>query len=613
MHPLGPATRSLFRDFGARIGAIIRSENTTLMVLAVLLGVLGGYCALGFRAAATGVLILAFGSRSSGLVARIAELDWWQILLPPVAIGLVVGFVNLRLLAGRRAQGVAHIIECSALNNAEMPLRSGLFSALASALSIGAGASVGREGAILNLTSTLSSWVGQHSGLAAHHRHTILGCGVAAALAASFNAPIAGVFFALEVVIGHYALSAFAPVVISSVIGTIITRIHFGDFPAYVLPHYEIVTYWEFPALLLLGLVAGLVAAVVMEVAFRVQDLFTALKAPDWLKPALGGLIVGLIALRFPQVLSVGYETTNLALQEQLDLKLLILLAVLKTAATSISIGSGFGGGIFSPSLFIGAMTGGAFGVIASSLFPSLGVHPGLYAVVGMAAASSAIIGAPISTILIVFELLGDFKVTISVMTGAAVSTLLVQQLVGESYYIRQLSRRGLVLSGGRALQILRSHTVAEAMTAPHQLIPATTKLKELKLLLHCLPDGAEAMVVGPHNRLVGTIGREDLRDVAFDPLVDDEALEAQHLTHLYFNVLPLNTSLEAALKIVEKSGEERLPVVKDMESLEVAGMVDHKTLLSAYNEALLQAEAETRGHGTSARPGRRAAVPLAK
>jgi chloride channel protein, CIC family len=598
MHPILPVTRTVFRDLGARVDAFIRNENTVLMVLAVALGGLGGYCALGFRAVASLVLYLAFGSVSSGLVARIAELAWWQVLLPPAAIGLIVGLMNHTVLGGRRAQGVANIIECSTLHNARMPLKLGLYSAVASALSIGAGASVGREGAVLNLTSTLSSWIGRHSGLAARHMHTILGCGVAAALAASFNAPIAGVFFALEVVIGHYALSAFAPVVIASVIGTIITRLHYGDFPAYVLPHYEIVTYWEFPALVLLGLVAGLVAAAVMATAFRTQDLIAAIRLPDWLKPALGGLVVGAIALRFPQVLSVGYETTDLALHEQLDLGLLLTLAVLKTAAMSISLGSGFGGGIFSPTLFIGAMTGGAFGIIAGSLFPGLGIHPGLYAVVGMAATSSAIIGAPISTILIVFELLGDFKVTIGVMSGAAVSTLLVQQLVGDSYYIRQLRRRGVVLEGGRALQILRAHSVAEAMTAPHQLIAATTKLTELKQLLHCLPDGAEAMVVGPGNRLVGTISREDLKDVAFDPLVDEQAMEAQHLTHLYACVLPMTASLAQALDIMRESGENRLPVVKDTESLEVAGMLDHKVLLGAYNDALLQAEAEARGNG---------------
>jgi len=183
-------------------------------------------------------------------------------------------------------------------------------------------------------------------------------------------------------------------------------------------------------------------------------------------------------------------------------------------------------------------------------------------------------------------------------MSGAAVSTLLVQQLVGDSYYIRQLRRRGVVLEGGRALQILRAHSVAEAMTAPHQVIAATTKLTELKLLLQCLPDGAEAMVVGPANRLVGTICREDLKDVAFDPLVDEQAMEAQHLTHLYACVLPMTASLAQALDIMRESGENRLPVVKDAESLEVAGMLDHKILLGAYNDALLQAEAEARGNG---------------
>lgn len=605
----GAAVSNALFTLRSRIANFFRNENVILMAMAVVSGFFGGYCALGFRAAASFVLWMFYRSDSEHLVVQAAHLPWWQIVLPVALGGLLVGALNERLLGGRRPQGIAHIMECSLVHGGVMPLKPGLGSAISSAVSIGVGASVGREGSVLHFTATLASWLGQRIGLPARHAQTLLGCSLAAAMAASFNAPIAGVFFALEVVLGHYALSAFAPVVIASVVGTIITRIHYGDFPAFVLPHYDVVTYWEFPAFLLLGAICGFTAILFSWSVFFAQDRFAQIPIPRWAKPGLGGLAVGIIGVWFPQVLSVGYETIDLALNAQMGLLLLVLLALLKTLATTISVGSGFGGGVFSPSLYLGAMTGGVFGLIADHAAPGLHVHPGLYAVVGMAATSAAVLGHPISTILMVFEILGDFKVTVGVMSGAAVASVLVNQLLGKSFYSWQLERRGVVIEGARARRILRSRTVSEVMTLPHQLIPATMTLGDLKRLLTCLPEGAEAMVVGEENRLVGTIAMADIKDVAFDPLVNDEGMEAQHLTHLYPTALALDASLDEALETMEHWKAEQLPVVKDADSMEVAGLLLREALVRAHNDALLQAEAEA--HGGAPKPISRAATKV--
>ncbi|HYE01540.1 MAG TPA: chloride channel protein [Alphaproteobacteria bacterium] len=574
----------------------LKAEQVVLTLLAVGLGVLGGYVALGFRLLASAVQYFVFGAGGEHLASAVTALPWWHTLLAPAAGGLVIGLFMHFAMPGQRARGIANVMEASAIHGAVMPLKPGLLSALVSASSIGVGASVGREGAIVHLCATLASWIGQAFRLPAAHFHTMLGCGVAAAVAASFNAPIAGVFFALEVVVGHYALNAFAPVVLASVIGTMISRVHFGDFPAFSVPHYAVATFWEFPAFVMLGVVSAIAAIAFMWTMFVAEDAANRVPMPNWARPAVGGLLLGAAALLFPQILGVGYEATDGALNAELPLWMMLGLIVVKTVGTAVSLASRFGGGVFSPSLFVGSMVGGAFGTIALWLFPEAGSNSGLYAIVGMAAVAAAVLGAPISTILIVFELTGDFKVTIGVMSGAAVACLVTQALLGHSIFTWQLERRGVKLAGGRARQLLQAQKVGDVMDSRFQIVPETMKLNDLKHLLHMLPEGAEMFVVGAGNRLVGTVSLADIKDVAFDPLVNEDGIDAMQVCRLYPAVLESGDSLETALKIMEEAREEQLPVVETREGGVVAGLLRYRTVLGAYNDALLQAEAEAHG-----------------
>lgn len=583
-----------------RIDQLLHHENLILPILAVVVGILGGVVALGFRELIDLGHLLLYQSHAENLLDKIPTLQWWHLLLAPCLGGLVVGFINVRYLNGGRGQGVADIIERNALHGSEFPWKKSMWSALASSLSIGSGASVGREGPILHLTSSISALTAGWFKLDKQHRHTLLGCAAASALAASFNAPIAGVFFALEVVLRHYALNAFTPVVISSVIGTMITRSIYGDFPAYILPNYPIVTYWEFPAFIILGLVSGLAAILFMRSVFIAEDLIGKIKIPKWSKPAIGGLIVGMIALAYPQVLGVGYGTTNMALNENLTGGIIFLLVLIvgKTIATAISIGAGFGGGVFSPSLFIGAVVGCAFGTIASSIAPELGIHIGLYAIIGMAATSSAVLGAPISTILIIFELLGDFNITIGVMSGAAIASLLVHTVLGQSYYMWSLMRKGVKLHGNRAMQILQHQTVGDVINSGFESVRATASLPEVIDFLHTLPEDTVVVVIDDEEKFLGTICLNDVKDVAFDPLANQDAIEAQAFTFLYPVVLTTDHSLAHAITIMEKWNMEKMPVVENEENMITVGLTDKSSLLKAHVEALLQAEAES--HGTS-------------
>jgi CIC family chloride channel protein len=350
-----------------------RNDQLILSMLAVVIGVFSGLAAIGFRYAIDLVQRLFYGFGGEQVATLAAELPWWHLLLAPALGGLLVGLLIYFVMPGRRPQGVAQVIEASALKGGRMSLTTGLKAAVVSAASIGAGASVGREGPVVHLGASLGGWLAKQLHLGRSLSRTLLGCGVAAAVAASFNAPIAGSFFALEVVVGHYALSAFAPIVIASVTGTLVSRMHYGDFPAFILPdQWVIVSFWEFPAFALLGVVSAVAAIVFMRSVFYTEAVIAKVPIPVWSRPAVAGLLIGVIAVGFPQVLGVGYEATDAALSALYPLWLLVALIVLKTAATAIALGGGFGGGVFSPSLFIGAMVGGSFGVIATQAFPVL-------------------------------------------------------------------------------------------------------------------------------------------------------------------------------------------------------------------------------------------------
>jgi CIC family chloride channel protein len=475
-----------------------------------------------------------------------------------------------------------------------MGLRAGLGAALVSAASIGVGASVGREGPVVHLGAAISSWLARQLGLGRLMVVTLLGCGVAAAVAASFNAPIAGVFFALEVVIGHYALTALAPIVIASVTGTIISRIHFGDFPAFVVPSHTINSFLELPAFVLLGLVCAAVAVLFMRSIDLAQRAAEASRLPPWSRPMVGGLLVGAIALFYPEVLGVGYGTTDAALKETLTLTLVLSLVVAKMVAVAISLGAGFSGGVFSPSLFLGAMVGAAFGMIATSVFPELSSGYGAYTLVGMGAVAGAVLGAPISTILIIFELTGDYAVTVAVMVAVVIASVITQHVYGRSFFTAQLERRGLNLSGGREAGLLAELRIADVMRHEFTAVPPSMHMNELREKLQTAPHGL-LFVVQEDGTLYGTITLSDLADAAFDTSLD-RLLNAADVTRTQSPVVERHDNLAAALKLMEAEGEEHVAVVDDRYDMRVVGVLNEVDVILAYNRALLRTRAEERG-----------------
>ncbi len=460
-----PKSRQLKDEFATNIQLFASEQQFTLWLVALALGPAIAYAAIGFR-----LLIGVFQTpwlftADERIIAAAHATPWWLLILAPTCAGIVVGWALDAYVPGKRAHSVADVIEAKALSDCHIDPKTGLLSALLSAFALGFGASAGREGPVVHLAATLTSWLRDKLNLSRNAQRTLLAAGVAAAISASFNAPIAGVLFAHEVILQHYALRAFVPIVIASAAAGVIARLHFGNEAAFIIPNFEIVSNWEFPAFMILGVVCALVA-ILFQLSIRATErVMWKIEMPLWLRAGIGGLAVGLIAVSFPQILGVGYEATDQALSQHYSLSLLLMLIVAKTAASSFTLASRFATGIFSPSLYLGAMTGAAFGLIATAQVPDASSSTSLYAILGMGGVAAAVLSAPISTTMIVFELTGGFNMAIALLITISIATGLSHAFLGQGFFHWQLKKRGLFLHEGAHRAILRRTRVSDFMT----------------------------------------------------------------------------------------------------------------------------------------------------
>ncbi|MCI2393490.1 chloride channel protein [Aliiroseovarius sediminis] len=439
-------------------------------LIALVIGIASGFAALGFRKGIETLQTAIYGTDDLAHLHSFAgTLPWYWVLLLPAFGGLVVGIILNWFTHDGRVRAVADVIEGAALWDGRVEKRAGLGSALASMITLSTGGSSGREGPVVHLAAVISSWVSARIKADGVTGRDLLGCAVAAAVSASFNAPIAGALFALEVVLRHFAVRAFAPIAIASVAGTVINRLEYGDVTEFILPaEGSFVFYVELPAFLILGLVCGVVSVVLMRSIFWAEDVSdavqSALRLPKVLRPAIAGLMLGAIAIWYPHIIGVGYETTSDALTGTLGLQLAISYVVVKVVAVAITIAGRMGGGVFSPALMVGALTGLAFGIVATSIFPDVSGSQTLYALAGMGAVAAAVLGAPISTTLIVFELTGDWQTGIAVMTAVSLSTALSSRWVDRSFFLTQLKRSGIHLAAGPQAYLPSTVRVATVM-----------------------------------------------------------------------------------------------------------------------------------------------------
>lgn len=453
--------------------AFRNGRGPALWVLGIGVGIVAGYATLGLRLGISFVERTAFGVTEIHLASAASDLPAWRLILIPLAAGCVIaGMLWLgkrwNLAPDTRGLGVADVLEARAVRAGRIDLRSGLYSAVMSAISLGGGASAGREGPAVHLGASLAAFLGRLLNMPARGSRILLACGAAAAVSASFNAPVAGALFAFEVVLGHYALRSIAPVAASSIVGALIVRHHFGQDPVFGLPEMAAASVWDFPAAALLGVAAAGVAVIfnrgTIFLPARLGQWAERVGVPVWCLPIPGGAIIGLLALIAPEILGVGYEATSNALRTEYSFQFLLLLLALKTLATVLTLAFRFAGGVFSPSLYLGAMLGSAFGIALGVLLGDQTAGPGFFAVIGMGAVSGAVLGAPLSTTLIVFELTSSYEASVAVLLAVSLATVLAQSALGGSLFQLQVQRKGYDISGGSSRLVLQTVRVRDVL-----------------------------------------------------------------------------------------------------------------------------------------------------
>jgi CIC family chloride channel protein len=391
----------------------------------------------------------------------------WMLFLLPVLGGLIVGLVQVYFIGAERHHGVAGIIESVALAGGRLRYWRIPAKAIASAISIGSGGSVGPEDPSVQIGANLGSMFGALMHMSEERVRTLVAAGSAAGIASAFNAPIAGVFFAVEIILGEIGTSTLGVVVLASVIASVFTQAVSGVQPAFTVPAYSFNSFWQLPLYFILGLIAGPLSALYVRFLYWFQDFFHHLKMPNWGKPALAGIAVGIVGLFLPQVLGEGYDSIGNVLNGNGNMTIiwvLFALTIAKLVMTPVSIGGGFAGGVFAPALFIGAMLGGGFGTVAKMLFPTLNIVPAAFAMVGMAAVLAGAVHSPLTAILLLFEMTHDYRIILPLMFAVVISLLISRHFESDSVYMLGLARKGIRIERGRDVEVLERITVDEVM-----------------------------------------------------------------------------------------------------------------------------------------------------
>ena len=562
------------------------NEHAVMILMAMAVGLLGGYGAVGFRWLILFVQDTLFGNGGEGFLEYLLTLPWYAKLYPPIIGGLLVGPIVYFFAREAKGHGVPEVMESVALKGGVIRKRIVVIKSLASAICIGSGGSVGREGPIVQIGSAIGSTFGQIMGVSVDRMRTLVGCGAAAGIAATFNAPIAGVMFAMEIILGEFGIATFSPIVVSSVMATVISRAYLGNYPAFVVPHYTLVSISEIPLYMILGIIAGLIGVFFTTLLYKSEDLFDAWKVPEYMKAAIGGLMIGTIGIFFPHIFGVGYDAIGLALLEKLPWIIILALVFIKILATSLTIGSGGSGGIFAPSLFVGSMTGGAFGYLVHTLLPATTATAGAYSLVGMGAVVAATTHGPITAILILFEMTGDYKIILPLMLSCIIASIVASQIKRESIYTTKLIRRGTDIRAGKEVNVMKSLLVEDAMTHEVETISENMPLRDL-LKFTLSSKHSSFPVVNNEGLLTGILTFQDFKGVIYEEGLEDLVVAKEFSTAKVITINK-NENLDTALKKIGFRNIEQLPVVDENNPRKIIGILSRRDVFSAYNKALI-------------------------
>ena len=568
-----------------------RNSEMALILLAGVLGLGAGLSVVILRVSVTAIHSALFGIPWGGHLSDGFSLDWWQVVFVPCVGGLVVGGAAW-VIKRRRPRETVDAIEANALFGGRMSLTDSLNLALLTVLSGGCGASVGLEAAYTQVGAGLCSNVGSRLSLRRDDMRTLVGCGAAAAIAAAFDAPLAGAFYAFELIIGNYSIGNLAPVLLAALSGTFVAREFLGEDLAFATSRAVHLTTTDYLLFVPEGLGAAGLGMIVMQGVTATEQWMRRQAIPPWVRPPIGGLVVGIVALIYPRVLGSGHGGIVANLHFTFDLPYLCGLVAAKIAASAISIGVGFRGGLFSSSLFLGTLFGGAVVMSLNVVAPSFDADPLVYTLVGMGAVGAAIVGAPITMILLVLESTRDFAATVGVTVGVIAATVAVRRWFGYSFATWRFHLRGLKITGAEDIGWIDSLTIGRVMRRDGKTVPTEMSVAAMR---KAFPPGAIPQLFATEDgRLVGTIDPADLwaPDLGGIP----EEVSAADLMLPVEATLLATDNLQSSLKKFSEAKLEILPVVEDPDGLQLIGYLTEAEALKSYSRELERHRSDTIG-----------------
>ncbi len=566
------------------------SQDNSLLILGGITGLLGGLGAIIFHEAIHFIENLFFKQNAKFFnLNSLLEGNTWEIYAILIAIpaigGILVGLLSYFFEKGEEGEGIPNVIDAVASKGGVINGYIAIKKTIGAALSIGTGGAGGKEGPIVQIGASIASAFGRLFHLSQDRLRILVGCGAAAGLSAAFNAPLGGALFAMEIILRTFNAKTFSPIIVASVFATALSRGYLGDEPAFSLTKYELISNYEFIFYIILGLLCGLGAIYFVKVFYLIEDFWEKVKVSKIFKPAIGGLIVGVIGLFLPGVYGFSYQAVNDALRGDISILLLVGLLFIKPIATAMTIGSGGNGGTFAPSIFTGAMLGGLFGQILQLVFPELSIEAGSYALVGMAAVVAGTTHASLTAVIMVFEMTNDYKIILPLMLTIIIATTVSRAVLGGDLYSLNFIRRGKEIDiYGRKISILKKIKIESLIEKNYdclhdydtfQTILAAIKKSKYNMLL----------VKSKDDKLVGQISFQDIRDT----IIDDDA---RSITNFLIvrdvmteDIIDLNWRIngEDAMKIFETTEYEFLPVVDNEKNL--IGIISKTALLNKYQK----------------------------
>jgi CIC family chloride channel protein len=504
-----------------QIGAVqlfaARSQRTRLATLALSVGLGAGLGAVAFRHMITALTRLFSGHVDYSAVGHASNphvqgLGRWFVILAPVVAGLIYGPLVQRFAREARGHGVPEVMVAVARNGGRIRPQVAVVKAIASAVCIGGGGSVGREGPIVQIGSALGSSLGQLVKLDERSIRLLVACGAAGGIAATFNAPLAGVFFAMELILRRWTTDSFGMVVLSSVTASVVGRAFLGNHPFLTLPAFAVHHVVQYPLFAALAVIAGVVGVGFSRVLYAVEDgCDWVWRGPEWARPAVGGVLLGLVLLILPEMYGVGYPVLGHAVAGGYTVAFLLALLVGKLAACSLTIGIGGSGGVFAPSLFCGAMVGAIFGDGVHAVLPTTGGSLGAYALVGMGAVFAGAARAPITAVVIMFELTGEYSIILPLMLAVVVATAVSSAISADTVYTRKLLRRGIDIDEP-ADAAIRRRPIESLMAPPPAAVSSDADLQSVAAMFAGRADST-LPVIDADGRYLGTLSSHDVLD----------------------------------------------------------------------------------------------------